>query len=70
VQLGRPDLAGRTPPHEHRAERLPGADLGAHDVRAARRAEAAVLFAGTEFGSGHGVTPSGESQLLLRDVDL
>src|SRR5437773_2080604 len=45
MELRRPQLAGRPAPHEHRVVRLPGADLSAHDVAAARRAEAAVLLA-------------------------
>src|SRR5882762_1917309 len=44
MELRRPYLAARPAPHEHRVERLAGADLRAHDVAAARRAEAAVLF--------------------------
>src|SRR2546430_12147878 len=40
MELRRPQLAGRPAPHEHRVVRLPGADLSAHDVAAARRAEA------------------------------
>src|SRR5437667_3199441 len=45
MELRRPQLAGRPAPHEHRVELLAGADLGAHDMAAARRAEAAVLLA-------------------------
>src|SRR5437879_1183317 len=45
MERRRPQLAGRPAPHEHRVVRLAGADLGAHDVAAARRAEAAVFLA-------------------------
>src|SRR5256885_7357272 len=45
MELRRPQLSGPPAPHEHRVVRLPGADPGAHDVAAARRAEAAGLLA-------------------------
>src|SRR3954468_19284422 len=45
MELRGPDLPRRAPAHEHRVERLAGADLGAHDVPAARRLQAAVLLA-------------------------
>src|SRR5439155_11756583 len=44
-ELRRPQLAGGPAPDEHRVELLAGADLGAHDMAAARRAEATVLLA-------------------------
>src|SRR5258706_8615794 len=53
LQGGRPDFAGRTAAHEHRAQRLARTDLGAHDVPAARRAEAAVLLPQAVPGRGY-----------------
>src|SRR5205823_981800 len=41
MELGRPHLTGRPATHEHHAERLPGADLGTHDVAATWCAQAA-----------------------------
>src|SRR3989449_1765178 len=45
LELRRPQLPRRPAPPENPVVRLPGADPGAHDMAAARRAEAAVLLA-------------------------
>src|SRR5204862_130779 len=45
MELRRPDFAGGTTTDEHGVKGLPGADLRAHDVFTARRAETAVLLA-------------------------
>src|SRR5215471_18106489 len=55
AQIGSPDLAGRTPPAKHGIERLPRADLRAHDVLAARSAEAPLLFACAVPRRRHGI---------------
>src|SRR5438067_2796781 len=75
MQLGRPHFARRPAPHEHRAERLAGADLRAHDMPAARRAEAAVLFSEAPLRGRDGVALEHalaveEPQLLLFGIDL
>src|SRR5690606_10467842 len=54
-ELGRIDLAGRAPCAEYGADRRPGADLRAHNMPAARRAEAAVPLSGAVFGRRHEV---------------
>src|SRR5690606_19283860 len=74
-KLGRPDLAGRTPCTEHRAERCAGADLRAHDVPASRRAVTAALLARAVFGRRHAIDAHGavvleERQALRRQIDL
>src|SRR6267142_162304 len=77
MELRRPYLAARPAPHEHRVERLAGADLRAHDVAAARRAEAAVLFPQPVLRRRDGIALQGASSIaqeqLLRgcvDYDL
>src|SRR5258708_39839361 len=76
VHVRRPSLAGSAAAHKHRTERLPGADLGAHDVPPARRAKTTFLLAEPFLRSRDGITLHGrpfpvlEDQLLPPGVDL
>src|SRR5258708_13703620 len=76
VHVRRPYLTGSAAAHKHRTERLPGADLGAHDVPAARCAKTTFLLSEPFLRSRDGITLHGrplpvlEDQLLPLGVDL
>src|SRR4051812_9631202 len=66
TELGRVNLACRTPFYEYRVLRLAAADLGANDVPSAGRAETSVLFAGAVSRARNQILAHAAAQFILQ----